>query len=133
RAPPAARGAGPPGASSLAVAASAPGHSGILISPMQAPGHLPNLLIIGAAKAGTTSLHRYLDLHPSIFMSRSKELQLFNQDDWRERRDWYRAQFPTAAPVRGESSGAYTMHPVLPCVPERIKATIPDARLIYLV
>ena len=66
-------------------------------------------------------------------MSRVKELQLFNRDDWRERRDWYRAQFPTAAPVRGESSGAYTMHPVLPCVPERIKATIPDARLIYLV
>ena len=29
---------------------------------------LPNLIVIGAAKAGTTSLHRYLDLHPEIAM-----------------------------------------------------------------
>src|SRR6185437_1980872 len=35
---------------------------------------LPNLLIIGAAKAGTTSLHSYLSEHPEVFMSKHKEL-----------------------------------------------------------
>jgi hypothetical protein len=94
---------------------------------------LPNLLIVGAAKAGTTSLHRYLDLHPEIFMSRIKELQLFHRDDWRERLGWYREQFPTAAAVRGEASPVYSMHPWFPSVPERIRETIPDARIVYLV
>jgi hypothetical protein len=96
-------------------------------------GTLPNLLIIGAAKSGTTSLHHYLDLHPSVFMSRVKELKLFSQDDWRERLDWYRAQFPSLLPVRGESSPGYTMHPWIPSVPERAKEVVPGARLIYLV
>ena len=94
---------------------------------------MPNLLIVGAAKAGTTSLHRYLDLHPEIFMSRMKELQLFSRDDWRDRLGWYREQFPSAVPVRGEASPVYSMHPWFPSVPERIHEVIPDARLIYLV
>lgn len=34
---------------------------------------LPNFLIVGAAKCGTSSLHKYLDQHPSIFMSKVKE------------------------------------------------------------
>ena len=34
---------------------------------------LPNLLIVGAAKSGTTSLHNYLNQHPDIFMSNLKE------------------------------------------------------------
>jgi hypothetical protein len=100
---------------------------------VQTPGHLPNLLIIGAAKAGTTSLHRYLDLHPAIFMSHDKELQLFNRDDWRDRIGWYREQFPEPAEVRGESSPAYSMDPWFPSVPERIRELIPDVRVVYLV
>lgn len=94
---------------------------------------LPNLLIIGAAKAGTTSLHRYLSLHPDVFMSRRKELHLFSKPDWHERVRWYRAQFTEALPVRGESSPEYTMHPWFPDVPQRARRLIPDARLIYLV
>jgi len=38
---------------------------------------LPNLVIIGAMKSGTTSLHGYLDLHPQISMSSVKELNFF--------------------------------------------------------
>ncbi len=34
---------------------------------------LPNLLIVGAAKSGTTSLHNYLNQHPEVFMSNLKE------------------------------------------------------------
>ena len=41
---------------------------------------LPNLLVIGAHKAGTTSLHRYLDQHPEVAMSRTKELHFFVEE-----------------------------------------------------
>src|SRR5213079_2076886 len=96
-------------------------------------GSLPNLLIVGAAKSGTTSLHAYLDRHPAIAMSGKKELQLFSGDDWEERLDWYRSQFLVRAPVRGESSPSYSMDPILPHVPERARRVVPRARIIYLV
>lgn len=38
---------------------------------------LPNFIIIGVAKAGTTSLYRYLDQHPQVFMSPIKETNFF--------------------------------------------------------
>lgn len=94
---------------------------------------LPNLIIIGAGKCGTTSLHRYLSAHPEIFMSGQKELQFFQRDDWEERLPWYESQFPVDAPVRGESSPIYTMYPFAEHVPERIHSLVPDAKLIYLV
>jgi hypothetical protein len=103
------------------------------VSPRSFPAFLPNLLIIGAAKAGTTSLHAYLEAHPAIWMSRQKELQLFSSRYWEERLDWYRGQFPVRALVRGESSPSYSMDPVLPDVPRRAHATVPDARVIYMV
>jgi hypothetical protein len=97
-------------------------------------GYLPNLLIVGAAKAGTSSLHAYLDEHPAISMSKQKELQLFNRpDDWRARLDQYRNNFLVRAPVRGESSPAYSMDPRFGDVPARIQEVIPHARIIYLV
>ena len=40
---------------------------------MDANIDLPNLLIVGAAKSGTTSLHNYLKQHPEIFMTEHKE------------------------------------------------------------
>jgi hypothetical protein len=94
---------------------------------------LPNLIIIGAAKAGTTALHHYLGHHPEVFMSRQKELQLFQRDDWREQLGWYERQFPVQAPVRGEGSPAYTLYPFCRDVPGRMRELVPDAKLIYLV
>jgi hypothetical protein len=41
----------------------------------------PNFLIIGAVKAGTTSLHSYLSQHPEIFMPQRKELRYFAYDE----------------------------------------------------
>jgi len=94
---------------------------------------LPNLLVIGAAKCGTTALHRYLGLHPDIFMSKSKELGFFcSSENWDERLRWYESQFG-AARVRGESSPSYTNCPRNKGVPERMASLVPDARLIYLV
>jgi hypothetical protein len=94
---------------------------------------LPNAIVIGAAKCGTTSLHEYLDLHPEIAMSREKELNFFvAEQNWSRGLAWYEAQFGDA-PIRGESSPAYTVHPLRPGVPERMSATIPGVRLVYLV
>ena len=41
---------------------------------------LPNLIVVGAAKSGTTSLWHYLMSHPEIFMSKVKETNYFAQD-----------------------------------------------------
>lgn len=99
-----------------------------------APGQLPNLLIIGAQKCGTTSLHNYLACHPGVHMSARKELVFFVAErNWPRGLDWYRGQFQTAATVRGESSPHYTMYPRHAGVPERIRRTLPDVKLIYIV
>jgi hypothetical protein len=98
---------------------------------------LPNLLIIGAQKCGTSSLHEYLRLHPEVFMSSQKELNFFAGPGWNwgQGREWYEAQFRggETASVRGESSPSYSMHPWVPGVPERIHGVVPDAKLVYLV
>ena len=58
---------------------------------------LPNLIIIGSPKCGTTSLYYYLGLHPEIFMSREKELNFFMEErNWRRGLEWYQAQFETS-------------------------------------
>jgi hypothetical protein len=75
-------------------------------------GALPNLIIIGGLKCGTTSLHHYLNLHPEIAMSRPKELNFFVAElNWPLGRDWYAGHFDAAVPVRGESSPHYTNRP----------------------
>ncbi len=96
---------------------------------------LPNVICIGAAKCGTTSLHRYLDLHPEIHMAPAKELDFFAGPGWNWDRgfEWYESNFPSSAPIQGETSNTYTMDPFIAGVPERIAAAVPDARLLYLV
>lgn len=94
---------------------------------------LPNLIIIGAGKCGTSSLHHYLDAHPSVSMSDRKELDFFQQADCLDRVEHYARHFRDDAPVRGEASPGYSGYPRVQGVPERIHALIPDARLIYVV
>lgn len=96
-------------------------------------GALPNLLVIGAAKGGTTSLHYYLSLHPDIQMAREKELHFFSDEAcWAKGPDWYRSHFDPRYPVRGESSVSYTFFPRRLGVPERIRSVVPEAKLIYI-
>jgi hypothetical protein len=94
---------------------------------------LPNLIIVGAAKCGTTSLHHYLSLHPEISMSATKELNFFVRADWRERRAWYESHFDARARIRGEASVTYTWYPFRPCIAERIREFTPEAKIIYMV
>ncbi len=72
---------------------------------------LPNLLVAGAQKAGTTWLHQVLDQHPKVFMSKTKELEFFTQCTPRTRKDVkrYAKHFASAgkAPIRGESTPGY--------------------------
>ena len=59
---------------------------------------LPNLVIIGAQKCATSSLHRYLDAHPDVAMSDPKELNFFIEEkEWSRGLDWYRSHFPAGA------------------------------------
>jgi sulfotransferase family protein len=97
-------------------------------------GALPNLIVIGAMKCGTTSLHRYLRLHPEISMSAPKELNYFVKDlQWGLGEEWYRSHFDPRLPVRGESSVHYTNFPRFDGVAERIHEFVPEAKLIYVV
>jgi len=102
---------------------------------------LPNLLIIGAQKCGTTSLHRYLKLHPEVSMSVPKELdffivpdeQLFPVGNWSRGLDWYRSHFTERTAVRGETSPNYTVYPFTEGVAERAASVVPDAKIVYMV
>lgn len=97
-------------------------------------GAMPNLVVIGGLKCGTTSLHHYLNLHPEIAMSRPKELNFFVEElNWPLGTDWYASHFDAAAPVRGETSPHYTNRPRFEGVARRLAEAAPDVRLIYMV
>jgi hypothetical protein len=94
---------------------------------------LPDFLIVGAQKAGTTALYAYLRRHPRITGPSWKEVSFFDRHYARGER-WYRGNFPNLLRVRdelvGEASPSYLFHPL---APERVAALVPDARLIVLV
>ena len=95
---------------------------------------MPNLIIIGGLKCGTTSIHHYLGLHPEIQMSKPKELNFFVTElNWDLGLDWYASRFDDRFKVRGESSPHYTNLPRYEGVAERIRTHCPDAKLIYMV
>jgi hypothetical protein len=101
---------------------------------------LPDFLIIGVQKGGTTSLYRYLNEHPNIGGANIKEVDYFGKY-YRRGLSWYRAQFPTLYRKRytrdilkenyilGEASPNYFFQPH---VPERVARVLPQAKLIVL-
>lgn len=107
---------------------------------------LPNFLIIGPHKTGTTSLHRYLQQHPDVFLPELKEARYFSYQAgeppaasspfaWDETlhpiRTWdaYQRLFAPAQAQRaiGEASPCYFNNPRAPA---RIDAALPDVHLI---
>ena len=103
----------------------------------------PNLFIIGAMKSGTSSLHYNLKAHPSIFMSRPKEIHYFVEEtgfdipQFREllkNEDDYLRLFAAAgdAKVIGDSSTTYAKLARHPGVARRLADFNPDARIIYI-
>lgn len=92
------------------------------------------LIVIGAMKCGTSTLHEHLGLHPDISMSRVKELNYFIETaNFAKGERWYRSRFSSSSEIRGESSPNYTKWPMFPGVPERMYAAMPDAKLVYIV
>ena len=66
---------------------------------------LPDFIIIGAMKCGTSSLHEQLALRPGIFMSRPKEPNFFSDGSNFERGlDWYGALFSEACAAAANPS-----------------------------
>ena len=96
---------------------------------------LPDFIIIGAAKAGTTSLYALLDRHPDIFMPTPKEPEFFARDDrYADGIDRYAELFADAAPHQkvGEASTIYSLAPFFGQTAQRIKTHLPDVKLIYV-
>jgi Sulfotransferase domain len=102
---------------------------------------LPDYLIIGAQRAGTTSLHRYLVQHPGVRTTlRTKGVHYFDTGYGRGR-SWYASRFPTrltawyvarrhgVALRTGEASPYYLFHPL---VPQRVAELLPQVKLIAL-
>ncbi len=91
---------------------------------------LPDFLVIGAQKAGTTALYAYLRWHPGITGPSWKEVSYFDRHWWRGEA-WYRGQFPLRSRGRlvGEASPSYLFHPL---APERARSLVPEARLVAL-
>jgi hypothetical protein len=101
---------------------------------------LPSFVVIGAQKAGTTSLYHYLGFHPNIALSDQKEVHFFDLN-FERGTGWYRSRFPTFVADTlhqrrtgssfkvGESSPYYLFHPHTPA---RLRELLPEARLIAL-
>ena len=102
---------------------------------------LPDFLIIGAQKAGTTALYAYLREHPAVAGPPWKEVSFFDRH-YARGAAWYRGNFPNrlylrrmqartgATPLVGEASPSYVFHPL---GPERVASLVPEARLVALV
>ena len=93
---------------------------------------LPDFLILGAQRGGTTTLYEFLARHPGVVPAREKEVHYF---DFQTSRGpgWYRAHFPLRCrhPRRltGEASPFYLFHPR---VPGRVHRRLPRARFLVL-
>jgi nitrogen fixation protein len=99
-------------------------------------GLLPNFIVIGAMKAGTTSLFRWLQSQPEVFTSPIKEPNFFSSERvWLKGIHWYESLFQGSCEwqLRGEASVSYTAPRLSECVSDRIASLIPDCRLIYVV
>src|SRR5260221_4755811 len=101
---------------------------------------LPDFLIIGCQRGGTSSLYYYLTEQYGILSASTKEVHFFD-DFYTKGLDWYRAQFPATAYkayiervrkrpfITGEASPYYIFHPH---APRRAAQVLPEAKIIAL-
>ncbi len=97
----------------------------------------PSFLIIGAQRAGTTSLYNYLCEHPLVVPAAQKELHFFDRSYSRSLPDYFR-QYPivwrSALPIgprriTGEATPYYLFHPL---AAGRVQQALPGVKLIGL-
>ncbi|NEO53875.1 MAG: sulfotransferase domain-containing protein [Okeania sp. SIO3B5] len=92
---------------------------------------LPDFIIIGVMKSGTTSLYNYLIQHPQIMAAKNKEVHFFDKN-FHQGIYWYKSHFPLYSNIKyvtGEGSPYYIFHPL---VAQRIAKTIPQVKLIVV-
>lgn len=89
---------------------------------------LPNFIIIGAPRAGTTWMAKNIALHPDVFIPRKKEIHFFDRH-YDQGRAFYESWFEEGAgkSAVGEATPAYLF---TPGIPEKIKDLVPQARLV---
>ena len=98
-------------------------------------GDLPDFLIIGTQKGGTTFLYNILRRHPHFKAAAKKEIHFFDAPRFRRGVDWYRTQFPRQQRrngqkvITGEASPYYLFYPH---APRRVAETIPRVKLLAL-
>lgn len=102
---------------------------------------LPDFIVAGASRSGTTSLHRALLTHPGIVPPVFTKGVHFFDVNWTKGVPWYRSHFPVraiaerrtssvaGAPLAFESAGYYMHHPL---AAERIAQTITDVKIIVM-
>jgi hypothetical protein len=96
---------------------------------------LPDFIVIGAMKSATSTLHEQLAEHPGFFMTREKEPNFFSNDEnYANGLSWYQSFFDgaRATDLCGESSTHYTKLPTYPDTVQRMKAVLPQVKLIYM-
>jgi Sulfotransferase domain len=104
---------------------------------------LPDFLVVGGQRCGTTSMFKTLLEHPSVVgPPMHKGIHFFDTVDYARGLDWYRGQFPLRATmerrakgaggraITGESSPYYGVHPL---AASRIAAALPDVKLLLLI
>jgi hypothetical protein len=95
----------------------------------------PDFIVIGAMKSATTTLHDQLAAQPGFFMSTNKEPNFFSNDEnYARGLPWYQSLFDDAdaTDLCGESSTHYTKLPTYPDTVQRMKAALPQLKLIYM-
>jgi hypothetical protein len=101
---------------------------------------LPDFVIIGAQKSGTSSLYRYLTQHPQVRESSVKEVHYFDggleegTDTYTFGERWYRSHFPMASEMAPgvqsyEASPLYMLHPL---VAGRMAQILPRVKLVAI-
>ena len=102
-------------------------------SKLRSQRPLPDFIVAGVQKGGTTFLYQEMLRHPEIRGSLTKEVHFFD-GNFDKGVDWYSGMFPRSSPngpvIRGEASPAYIFHPA---AVRRIAETLPDPRLIIVV
>jgi hypothetical protein len=90
-----------------------------------------NFVVIGAMKAGTTSVHEILSRHPEIIMTRTKEPNFFSEN-YHRGQQWYESLFDSKSLERGDASPNYSRSHQWPHTACNMKEFAADAKLIYI-
>ena len=92
---------------------------------------LPNFIICGTQKGGTSALYYFLKEHPEIYLSPKKEVHYFDLN-YQKGLKWYEKHFKGASSKYKAIGEASPLYMYLEEVPERIHKTLPDAKLIFI-